>query len=72
MWAMQFLRKRGFTPVLTPDIIRPAFAEAAGFRPRSEASQVYSIDVHELFSLFHSSLPGWSCPFPLTRVMTCA
>lgn len=48
MWAMRLLREKGFTPILTPDIIRPAFAEAAGFRPKSEASQIYEISSHDM------------------------
>ncbi|KAF9158324.1 seryl-tRNA synthetase [Actinomortierella ambigua] len=31
----------GFTPVITPDVVRPEVVQACGFQPRDEASQTY-------------------------------
>jgi len=32
----------------TPDIVHPMFADACGFQPRSEATQIYSIKNDDL------------------------
>lgn len=43
-WALSELAMRhGFEPVLTPDVARASVVAACGYRPRGEASQVYSI-----------------------------
>ena len=47
-FAIERLMKRGFTPVVTPDLARPAILEGIGFNPRGEESQVYSIQGHDL------------------------
>jgi seryl-tRNA synthetase len=39
---------RGFRPVITPDLARPAILEGIGFAPRGPESQVYCIDGHDL------------------------
>ncbi|KAG0239302.1 seryl-tRNA synthetase [Actinomortierella wolfii] len=31
----------GYTPVITPDVVRPEVVQACGFQPRDEASQTY-------------------------------
>lgn len=47
-FAIEKLMKRGFTPVVTPDVARPAILEGIGFNPRGEESQVYNIEGHDL------------------------
>ena len=47
-YAIELLMQRGFTPMVTPDLARPAILEGIGFNPRGEESQVYSIDGHDL------------------------
>lgn len=55
-WAQQKVAaKYKFTPVLTPDVVNHSYAEACGFRPRSEASQMYSIQVR-IYEPFAQSL----------------
>ncbi|KAG0213479.1 seryl-tRNA synthetase [Mortierella sp. GBA30] len=40
-YATQRAVKAGFTPVITPDVVRPEVVQACGFQPRDEASQTY-------------------------------
>ena len=47
-FAIERLLAHGFTPVVTPDLARPAILEGIGFNPRGEESQVYSIAGHDL------------------------
>jgi seryl-tRNA synthetase len=39
-WVMGKAAARGFTPVLTPDVVRPVTAEGCGFQPRGTGTQV--------------------------------
>ncbi len=47
-FAIERLVAKGFTPVITPDLARPAILEGIGFNPRGEESQVYSVAGHDL------------------------
>ncbi|HHU89345.1 MAG: serine--tRNA ligase [Sphaerochaetaceae bacterium] len=42
-YALDTLRKHGFTPVLTPDLAKEEILEGIGFNPRGEESNIYSI-----------------------------
>lgn len=43
-YAMSKATERGFSPVLTPDVVRTSVAYGCGFQPRkSEASQIYDV-----------------------------
>ena len=43
-WAMQRLvLEHGFTPMLTPDLVREEMVAGCGFQPRGEASQTYLV-----------------------------
>jgi seryl-tRNA synthetase len=44
-YAMQAVRKRGYTPIITPDLARVDVLEGIGFQPRdtAETRQVYTI-----------------------------
>jgi len=47
-FALDRAIKRGFQPVITPDLARPAILEGTGFNPRGDETQVYSITGHDL------------------------
>ena len=42
-WAMNLLAKKGYTPLVTPDIAHQTVVEACGFQPRDASSQVYHL-----------------------------
>ena len=44
MYAMNILRKHGFTPFITPDIAREEILQGIGFNPRGNESNVYSLE----------------------------
>jgi seryl-tRNA synthetase len=43
-YALDILVKRGFTPVITPDIAREEILEGIGFNPRGEESNIYALE----------------------------
>ncbi|MCL2600418.1 MAG: serine--tRNA ligase [Treponema sp.] len=43
-YALDILRKKGFTPFITPDIARTEILEGIGFNPRGAESNVYLLD----------------------------
>lgn len=43
-YAMSKLIPRGFTPILTPDVVKEDVLEKCGFQPRGEETQVYALD----------------------------
>jgi seryl-tRNA synthetase len=43
-YALDILRKKGFTPFITPDIAREEILEGIGFNPRGEESNVYTLE----------------------------
>ncbi len=47
-FAVERAMAHGFSPVITPDLARPAILEGIGFNPRGEETQVYSIAGHDL------------------------
>lgn len=53
-YSMSFLIRRGFTPILPPDLIQHQFVEACGFQPRSiEESQVYKVKRTQTYAQMH-------------------
>ncbi|EFA74821.1 hypothetical protein PPL_11854 [Heterostelium album PN500] len=57
-WAFSTMQlKYGFTPIITPDVVHPALAEACGFQPRSEATQLYWMRDHELCLTATAEIP---------------
>ena len=44
MYALNILRKHGFTPFITPDIAREEILQGIGFNPRGNESNVYSLE----------------------------
>eukprot|EP00210_Caulerpa_lentillifera_P002936 g2803.t1 len=47
-WTFQSVSNRGFTPIMTPDLIRSSVLEKCGFQPRAKNTQVYSVQDSDL------------------------
>ncbi|MFZ4632414.1 MAG: serine--tRNA ligase [Patescibacteria group bacterium] len=47
-YALGILIKRGFTPVITPDLAKREVLEGMGYNPRGESTQVYNIENSDL------------------------
>ena len=47
-FAVATLVKRGFTPIITPDLARNSILEGVGFSPRGQETQVYSVEDSDL------------------------
>jgi seryl-tRNA synthetase len=47
-FAIDLLVRKGFTPVVTPDLAKPSILEGIGFNPRGAETQVYSVAGHDL------------------------
>jgi seryl-tRNA synthetase len=45
-YAMHKAVSKGYSPVITPDIVRTGVVEGCGFHPRGETTQVYSLSHH--------------------------
>ncbi len=43
-YALDIVQKKGFTPMITPDIAREEILEGIGFNPRGEESNIYSLE----------------------------
>ena len=43
-FALDLLSKKGFTPMITPDIAREEVVEGIGFNPRGEESNIYALE----------------------------
>uniref|UniRef100_A0A1D1Z6G4 serine--tRNA ligase n=1 Tax=Anthurium amnicola TaxID=1678845 RepID=A0A1D1Z6G4_9ARAE len=43
-WALSEVTKKGFTPLITPEIVRSSVVEKCGFQPRGQNTQVYSVE----------------------------
>ena len=44
MYALNILRKHGFTPFITPDVAREEILQGIGFNPRGNESNVYALE----------------------------
>ncbi len=42
-YALDMLRKEGFSPIITPDLAREQILDGIGFNPRGEETQIYSV-----------------------------
>ncbi|HVT27499.1 MAG TPA: serine--tRNA ligase [Lacipirellulaceae bacterium] len=47
-YAVDFLVREGFTPMVTPDLARGDVLKGIGFIPRGPETQIYSIENHDL------------------------
>jgi seryl-tRNA synthetase len=43
-YAMDILRKHGFTPMITPDLAKEEILEGTGFNPRGAESNIYALE----------------------------
>ncbi|GBF92787.1 seryl-tRNA synthetase [Raphidocelis subcapitata] len=43
-YAMNKVVSRGFTPIMTPDLVKASVLEKCGFQPRADNTQVYSVE----------------------------
>lgn len=43
-YALDIVQKKGFSPMITPDIAREKILEGIGFNPRGEESNIYSLE----------------------------
>jgi seryl-tRNA synthetase len=48
-WAIAEVSKKGFTPLITPEIVRSSVVERCGFQPRAQNTQVESPSEHNIF-----------------------
>jgi seryl-tRNA synthetase len=57
-WSMHKLASRGFTPILTPDMINPRIARGCGFQPRdAQHRHMYSIEDEALVMAATAEIP---------------
>ena len=57
-FAFETLTKRGFIPVITPELVKERITTGTGFRPRSELEeQVYKIEGHDLYLVATAEVP---------------
>jgi seryl-tRNA synthetase len=47
-YCLEFLYKKGFMPMITPDMAKQEILKAMGFNPRDESTQVYNIENTDL------------------------
>ncbi|CAI0549228.1 unnamed protein product [Linum tenue] len=43
-WTLSQVMQKGFTPLITPEIVRSSIVEKCGFQPRGDNTQAYSIE----------------------------
>lgn len=48
LWALQELRREGFTPMETPDLAKDEVLMGTGYQPRGNETQIYSIEGTDL------------------------
>lgn len=42
-WALSKAMAAGFTPIMTPDLVKESVLEKCGFQPRASNTQVYAV-----------------------------
>lgn len=57
-WALVEAKSKGFTPLITPEIVRSPVVEKCGFQPRGQNTQVCLVtsDHVNMRSIFHVCL----------------
>ena len=57
-FAFEILTKKGFVPVITPELVKERITTGTGFRPRSELEeQIYKIEGHDLYLVATAEVP---------------
>jgi len=56
-WVMKFLVKKGYKPVITPELVRSRFVEGTGYLPRREELDIYKIETEDLYLIATAEIP---------------
>ena len=56
-WAVSLLDKKGYKPLITPELVRKKFVEGTGYLPRREEPDVYKIEGEDLYLVATSEIP---------------
>src|SRR3989344_5056030 len=56
-WAIKFLVKKGYMPVITPELVRRRFVEGTGYLPRREEPDIYKIEGEDLYLSATAEIP---------------
>jgi len=56
-WAIKFLIKKGYMPVITPELVRKRFVEGTGYLPRREVPDIYKIEGEDLYLSATAEIP---------------
>ncbi len=56
-WTIRFLVKKGYSPVITPELVRKKFVEGTGYLPRREEPDIYKIEGEDLYLSATAEIP---------------
>src|SRR3990167_8129221 len=56
-WVVNFLVKKGFMPIITPELVRKRFVEGTGYLPRREKPDIYKIEGEDLYLSATAEIP---------------
>jgi seryl-tRNA synthetase len=56
-WTTRFLVKKGYSPVITPELVRKKFVEGTGYLPRREEADIYKIEGENLYLSATAEIP---------------
>src|SRR3990167_873983 len=56
-WATGFLVKKGYMPIITPELVRKRFVEGTGYLPRREKPDIYKIEGEDLYLSATAEIP---------------
>ena len=56
-WSLQKIVKKGFVPILTPDLAKVDLAKSCGFSPRDPSEQLYTLEHNNLCLVGTAEIP---------------
>ncbi|MDP2671665.1 MAG: serine--tRNA ligase [bacterium] len=56
-WVMQFLVKKGFHPVITPELALQKFIQGTGYLPKREEPDLYKVENEDLYLIATAEIP---------------
>ena len=56
-WVVRLLTKKGYIPVITPELVRKKFVEGTGYLPRREEPDIYKIEGEDLYLTATAEIP---------------
>ena len=56
-WVLKLLVKKGYIPVVTPELVRKRFVEGTGYLPRREETDIYKIEGEDLYLSATAEIP---------------